>query len=947
MGIRISRMIFQDLGPIKERKDLEFKDFNLIYAKNERGKSLIVEFIIRTLFNKKSQNKEKIDLDWGYLRKFGSGKVFVKGIKSLNENFNHDEVEFESNSNNKYSLLNFLTESPLGLPASLPKLLVVKEGEVSIEKDYEEGISINFVKQIFSMDKILDSIANDEEKIKKNIKNYVEETRISESIDKNELIDLNINKIGIVKDLDDYNNQIKNLDTVLEKFIKSYQESDELELELKLSRLKKEKELLLKAKRYLAFKKSEELKDLKNKKSIFNEFEIYELEKLINEYDNINNQKEKLISEINNIEKQLECYNSLLELKDRLLKAKGYKAYLLFQSINELKSKLEKYSEDEISSLSHKIEDYYKNKEKLNQIKQQIKEYEEIAKDYNFLFSAKEVYERFLNEGFKEKKSKFLGSKISFIILSTLIILSGFLSSFNFNLMFRIILLLTGIIGILFLFISIDKLFKYKKEDLKDKEIQSIKKSFIDLYKVPLKDIAQINEKLKNTEYYKIKLEDIKAKFNEITTELKTTFNYIVEKFNFYGYLNSDENINQIENQSLNEKDILNIFQQIKTYRSKIKEEFDQARAKYERLGVDSELFVVNNPKIEYDENRFREVDEQIKKMQYLKDEKEKKQIEKEELERNAKKTEEKIKQILSDINELINELIFETPENKRNNWRNLLNKMNQKMSELNYKILKLEGEISGLGIDENEYEKKDPGIKYYQKRFTDIEREIEILNDKIQETKKINSGIKAELAGYIGIDPNAEIAEILDKIYQKKEELIKIKKELEAKILSSILVYESIIELKKDEDEKLKSFFQSQQIKDSIYSLTSRYDKILYENDIDFFGNSNNKFEIFIADKTNKFNLKDISTGAKEQVMLALRIGFLRYLFKSEKGFLILDDAFQHSDYDRRKILVDSLVNLAKDEWQIFYLTMDDHIRDLIKSRAQNQSFEFLEITL
>ena len=52
-------------------------------------------------------------------------------------------------------------------------------------------------------------------------------------------------------------------------------------------------------------------------------------------------------------------------------------------------------------------------------------------------------------------------------------------------------------------------------------------------------------------------------------------------------------------------------------------------------------------------------------------------------------------------------------------------------------------------------------------------------------------------------------------------------------------------------------------------------------------------------------------------------------------KLFLILDDAFQHSDWDKRLILVDNLVTLAQNDWQIIYFTMDNHIRDIFNEKG------------
>ena len=58
--------------------------------------------------------------------------------------------------------------------------------------------------------------------------------------------------------------------------------------------------------------------------------------------------------------------------------------------------------------------------------------------------------------------------------------------------------------------------------------------------------------------------------------------------------------------------------------------------------------------------------------------------------------------------------------------------------------------------------------------------------------------------------------------------------------------------------------------------------------------------------------------------------MGFTEQIFKQSELFLLLDDAFQHADWNRRTRLVNQVVALAQKGWQIIYFTMDDHIRDL-----------------
>ncbi|HCD03539.1 MAG TPA: hypothetical protein DER64_23745, partial [Planctomycetaceae bacterium] len=57
------------------------------------------------------------------------------------------------------------------------------------------------------------------------------------------------------------------------------------------------------------------------------------------------------------------------------------------------------------------------------------------------------------------------------------------------------------------------------------------------------------------------------------------------------------------------------------------------------------------------------------------------------------------------------------------------------------------------------------------------------------------------------------------------------------------------------------------------------------------------------------------------------------RIALDNEPSFLVLDDAFQHSDWNRREQLVPQAVGLVEAGWQVLYFTIDDHIRDLFNT--------------
>ena len=141
MGIKIDKISVKDLGPIKSFT-AKFGVFNLIYSRNEKGKTFLTEFIICSLFKNISR--------WSNLREGGKGKITISGLEERT-------IDFSPSSQKK--LEDYWESSEKGLPVSMAKLLVVKGGEAGIEND--EGISKFLVKEVLSGINILDKIDKD------------------------------------------------------------------------------------------------------------------------------------------------------------------------------------------------------------------------------------------------------------------------------------------------------------------------------------------------------------------------------------------------------------------------------------------------------------------------------------------------------------------------------------------------------------------------------------------------------------------------------------------------------------------------------------------------------------------------------------------------------------------------------------------------------------------
>ncbi len=171
------------------------------------------------------------------------------------------------------------------------------------------------------------------------------------------------------------------------------------------------------------------------------------------------------------------------------------------------------------------------------------------------------------------------------------------------------------------------------------------------------------------------------------------------------------------------------------------------------------------------------------------------------------------------------------------------------------------------------------------------------------------------------------------DEVRLLKEELAQIT----AEVIGRKFVLQAVSNIKSKEDEILEKALLSKRVGEllSLFTSNSYNSARLVDNDI------------VVSSSYGDFKLGDLSTGTREQVILALRIVFLEQLQEGGSGFLILDDAFQHSDYKRREGIIKTLKKLAQNGWQIIYLTMDNHILELFDKEGCDMGDQYSKLII
>jgi hypothetical protein len=247
MSIRIERITAEDIGPIKEF-DRTFSALNLIYSKNEKGKTFLTEFIIRSLF----KNIKR----WQF-RQSGAGKVMVSGLEDTVTTFYPSCPK---------KMEDFWEEGAKGIPTSLVKLLVSKGAQPSIDTS-QQGVDKSLIKEIFSGVSLLDTIDSDSN-ISKTIK--------SANLDGDKI---DIKAFGEGKTLKELASDLEKMERLFSELESKYNKGILASFQARQKMLEEDKSKLYQAKCYAAYLYAEEIKKLDAELSDHDEETLHEVSK--------------------------------------------------------------------------------------------------------------------------------------------------------------------------------------------------------------------------------------------------------------------------------------------------------------------------------------------------------------------------------------------------------------------------------------------------------------------------------------------------------------------------------------------------------------------------------------------------------------------------------------------------------------------------------------------
>lgn len=251
--------------------------------------------------------------------------------------------------------------------------------------------------------------------------------------------------------------------------------------------------------------------------------------------------------------------------------------------------------------------------------------------------------------------------------------------------------------------------------------------------------------------------------------------------------------------------------------------------------------------------------------------------------------------------------------------WAPTVEKLRRQARELDDEIHQVELRLRELGVEEAEYRPEKAPVEFDAEELRDLEARHAELEERLRTARQDLDSLKQEVCRETENDITDPWPEVLSNLRARRQEVEADYRQLTAEVLGKISVSHVLEGIRAQEDEKIREGLKAPEVVEILKKVTGVYESLdLVEEGV------------LVAGARGEYLLRELSTGAREQVLLALRLGFAARLVGGGPLFLLLDDAFQHSDWLRREDLVETVTRLAKEGWQVTYLTMDDHIRDL-----------------
>ena len=885
--MKIKEFLITRYGPLRNVGPFQLKNFNLLFGKNEDGKTLTTDALVKLLL-KNVREFEKINR----VKETPSGYVFVEDDRGK-------EIKLPEKGN----LTKFINLSS----SECRNIFIVRNSDLSIGKS-EVAFYTNITDRLTGLRK--DSITS----IKKELQKIGRLTRAESSGELSNSMEFG-NIKSRVKEACELIKRINEIEKQIEK-----DRFDELEIEgvnirEKIERIKLDIENMENArKRELYEKGKEALNKLKEALKEYKQLERYqedeeqiwrENERRIEEY--IEN-RDKLLDELKERE------NNLKKIKEQLNEEK-----VNFRIMEERKNIVEEM-EREIKEVIKRECEYSEKEISLEKITEKV---EEKEKEFRLLEKRREKINENLKpymEEYRRKKeivvsqepqNKLLANSLILSLILLVISLAG--SIIKTSVVFHVFSTLFLVISLIFWMLK----FQNTRHRAELKKLTEIVRQEAEKFALSGETFEEISSSIQKLEEEYIFMKEELERIIKNKSERESEFKFLREKIR-----ESRNKITEISRKfGWKREDIKGYLFDIEQFR----EEYLKESEKLSMLTTGKEALEQNI--VELKEVRIPEIERRIRDCQERIDEIRRKSGEEtlkdytRRLQLKKGKLEEKSRQ------ESILESLF-----------NLKDKTLPQREIISY----WEREIKAL----EEYREKALDIEYEEKIATQLkekltveEERLETLETKMRQFQRNLEDIERETNKILKLEGDylsCKTCGDLRITKRRLEDFVKEHKERKDDVLRVMEIFE---EIEKEEQKRISELFG----KDSPVSYyfpeitDGLYGEVL-------FNQSKETIEVVRKDGS-RLEADKLSGGAYDQLYLSIRLALGEKLLQGKQGFFIMDDPFIKADPERLRRQIEVLKRISEFGWQIIYFSAKGEIKEVLSDDIRKGSINYIEI--
>ncbi len=245
--------------------------------------------------------------------------------------------------------------------------------------------------------------------------------------------------------------------------------------------------------------------------------------------------------------------------------------------------------------------------------------------------------------------------------------------------------------------------------------------------------------------------------------------------------------------------------------------------------------------------------------------------------------------------------------------------------------------ELARLGVDEEDWLEESNGTQYSGSVVQKINARLESVREELENEEEVLQNVQLEAMRLLQKKLPARHEDAANLLEESRRDAERAVRELFARLAAGHIVSDVLQKFLDEEDRRVESWLEDAGVGKMVHALTGRYNRLTFDDD-----------ELVVGNARESFGLSSLSSGAAEQVLLGIRMGIAPAVTGEEALFLLLDDAFQLSDWKRRGMLVKALGKMLDLGWQVVYFTMDDDIRARIADLgSRRKAGEYCEIVL